>query len=851
MKDSSSKTPAFMRSSSLRTRLTLGNIIVTFIAVAALGYYVYYRAQQTNSYLTSQLASSVRQQAETQLDATSAAQAATLNNFFASAVTNITLIGSTADNLLSAETRLDNGSYWDAAKSMARLPSGSWDNSPTDVASVFIPAKIDLTPDLTAELNTVRQLDFTVPSILKANPDVVAIYFGGASGETLYYPNIDLATIVPADFDVTGRPWYTKASPEQNPARRTVWSDPYLDAASHGLIVTSSVPVYNSLGDFRGVAAMDFQLNRITSLVSNVHVGDTGYAFLLDQNYRLIGMPDAGYKEFGISTSAVPLGQVLAPSEMSAQVPAEFWQVLAKMSSGQSGLETIELNGVEHFMVYQPLPSVGYSLAILVPSEELLKGAATAQAQIVQSTRNTLIFSILLVLGILIISLLASLAISGALTSPLASLTKTAEEITAGNLNATARIDARNEIGTLANALNTMTSTLKENIQSLEQRVAERTSALEESYRKADRRAAHFEAIALIVKAINSIHQMDALLPQITSVISEHFGYYHVGIFLNNESDQTAVLTSSNSEGGRRMLERNHRLKIGEQGIVGYVASTGKTRIARNVGEDSAYFNNPDLPETLSEMAVPLRTGNKIVGVLDVQSKQADAFSQEDIGVLSLLADEVSLAIDNTRLFETTNKSLAEAEALYRQYLRQAWNRLPREERLHGYRYTISGSAPLERPLDLEGGAEGSPSGTEENPPARLVVPIKLRGEVIGNLVIQNPHNKEWSQDQLDLARAVADRVALSAENARLFDETSRRAERERMVTEITSKIRSTNNPDEMVSIALNELRGALGATQVQLIPQVISAPKDERTVKTSIAPQKADPAHSGNGAKK
>ena len=390
---------------------------------------------------------------------------------------------------------------------------------------------------------------------------------------------------------------------------------------------------------------------------------------------------------------------------------------------------------------------------------------------------------------------------------------------------------------------------LRELQRSLEDRVQERTSELKSANEINARRAKEFEALTLIAGAINSIRRMDELLPQVASVVSERFGYYHVGIFLNNEDSQSAILSASNSEGGKRMLERGHRLKIGEQGIVGNVASTGKIRIARNVGDDAIYFNNPDLPETLSEMALPLRSSNNVIGVLDVQSKQPDAFSQEDIGVLSLLADEVSLAIDNTRLLETTSKSLADAEALYRQYLRQAWNRLPREEHLLGYRYNISGAVPLENSIDLGDKAKGE--NKKQKISDRLIVPIKLRGEQIGNLLIQAPQSKEWSQDQLDLVQAVADRVALSAENARLFDETSRRAERERMVTDITSKIRSTNNPEEMIGIALDELRNALGATQVQLIPQAISAPKDDKTTKTSAVHQKVNAVSHGNGVKK
>ena len=131
-------------------------------------------------------------------------------------------------------------------------------------------------------------------------------------------------------------------------------------------------------------------------------------------------------------------------------------------------------------------------------------------------------------------------------------------------------------------------------------------------------------------------------------------------------------------------------------------------------------------------------------------------------------------------------------------------------------------------------------------------VPIRLRGQVIGNLKLKRTDERHsWTEDELAMAQATAERVALAMENARLLDETSRRAERERTVTEITSKIRGTNDPAEMIDIAVNELRNALGATQVQLIPQVISAPKKDQPAKRSTSYQKAEKVHNGNGAKK
>jgi len=841
----------FIATSNFRTRLIIGNIAIAFITVAALGLYVYYRARAESTYLTNQLDNSVQQHAEDQLSATSTEQANALNDFFSSAKKDITNLGSTTEKFLAQEAVLGSGTYWDATQQLYRLPNGSWDNQRNDVGSVFIPALTELNDPLPQEINTVKQLDFIAPALLKSNPDAIAVYFGGVPGETIYYPNIDLASLVPPDFDITKRPWFVKAAPDQNPSHAPVWSDPYLDAAQNGLVMTGSVPVFDPGGNFRGVAAMDFQLKRITALVANINVGQSGYAFLIDKNKTLIAMPPAGYTDLGITPDAFPLGQPLDQSKAPSQIPTQFWTILTRMSSGNSGLESIEFKGQQRFVVYRPVLEVGYSLAIIVPAQELLSGSTTAKQQLAMSSRNTLFLSSFIVLAILLVSVLAALIIGNRLSRPLGELTRTAEEIANGNLDAKAEVRSEDEIGVLAMAFNTMTSRLKETLQGLEQRVTERTAELQKANAGTERRIQQFEAIAQVSRAINSIRRTEELLPKITSVISENFGYYHVGIFLNDENNQITYLTAANSEGGKNMLARGHNLKIGEQGIVGFVTHTGQARIASNVGADAAFFNNPDLPETKSEMSLPLRSNGQVIGALDVQSLEENAFSPEDITVLTTLADQVSIAIENTRLYETTRRSLEDAEALYRQYLRQAWSRLPREQQLAGYRYNQRGATPLEAPVVLDAEEKkDAEKGTEED--ASINVPIKLRGEVIGNLIVHAGRDRNWNQDQIDLVEAVAERVALSAENARLFDETSRRAERERMVTEITSKIRSTNDPEAMIRTALDELRNALGATQVQLIPQAISASQQNQNEIISSTPQDAaQKAQRGNGAKK
>ena len=273
--------------------------------------------------------------------------------------------------------------------------------------------------------------------------------------------------------------------------------------------------------------------------------------------------------------------------------------------------------------------------------------------------------------------------------------------------------------------------------ESLETRVIERTKELE--YRtveleganqKVRVRASQFEALAQVTQAMTSIRDLNELLPRIASLISDEFGFYHVGVFLIDDAREYAVLSATHSEGGRQMLERNHRLRVGEQGIVGNVTSTGNPRVAMDVGEDAVFFDNPDLPETHSEMALPLRISDQVIGALDVQSRETEAFTEEDIQTLSLLANQVSLAIENARLFEDTRRALAESEATSRQMIRDAWRKLPADQNMFGYRYTLTGASPLNKPLEISEPDRGKtkPSQAETS---QIVVPIELRGERI------------------------------------------------------------------------------------------------------------------------
>jgi GAF domain-containing protein len=247
------------------------------------------------------------------------------------------------------------------------------------------------------------------------------------------------------------------------------------------------------------------------------------------------------------------------------------------------------------------------------------------------------------------------------------------------------------------------------------------------------------------------------------------------------------------------MLLRQHSLEVGQTGIVGNVTATGNPRIAADTGADAIYFDNPDLPQTHSELALPLKTEGQVIGALDIQSMDLNAFNEEDVEALKTLADQVSLAIQNARLFDQLKKTLSETESIQRKYIREAWSRMPKEEKLIGYRYSVAGTIALENETKI--------TKNESKKDKRSIdVPIILRGETIGTLSVQVPINEQISADQIELIKAVAERVALSAENARLFEETTRRAESERIISDITSKIGTSVRTESILRTAAEEL---------------------------------------------
>ena len=367
---------------------------------------------------------------------------------------------------------------------------------------------------------------------------------------------------------------------------------------------------------------------------------------------------------------------------------------------------------------------------------------------------------------------------------------------------------------------------------SLEDRVADSTAELVTTNRRNERRARQFEAIAQVARVIATIQDLDSLLPRITQVISQQFNFYHVGIFLWDENREFAVLVATNSEGGQRMLKRGHKLGIGQTGIVGFVSATGTSRIALDVGADAVFFDNPDLPLTRSELALPLRVANEIIGVLDVQSTEQNVFQEEDTDVLSTLADQVAIGIQNGHSYETTQGLLKEAQKTSGAYLRDSWRALQSREEHLGYLISDNTLKAINKPItstQINKAISSKEIISESGKTPTLAIPIRLRDEVIGVIDIHIAEEHHWDADEVDIAQAVAERLSLALETSLLLQTTQRRAQIERATSEISSRISASTQFDSILRTAAEELSRVLGGSEVLVQIQPNSVDEEAR----------------------
>lgn len=622
----------------LRARLILGIMLITGISIFILSYYSFQSHRSTTDFIIDLVNQEVQQQAEGFLSETVSHSAEDANQFFISTNNDVQIVANYLETVLVQEERFQTATGWSAQEELTLYSENQMGNSSNDAASILAPSTFTLTDETAAEINIATMLDLIIPQTLSANDNLKAMFFINEKGVTHYYPNIDLASIA-GDFDARQRAYFQAVVPQNNPERASHWSIPYFDAADGNVVETHSMPIYDDSDNFRGVVAADVDISTVTNLVDEIEVGETGYAFLLDPEGNFIVLPENGLQDFGLTvkeqTGDIPVQYTIFETTADIQVFAD------EMLSGKTGLGELVRHDTEYYLAYAPIEATGYSLGVIVPVEEMIQLYLTVQNNVLTEETSTLQITLFISIVILLGTLIFSYVIGHIITQPLKQLTEAAEEVSSGNYDVEINTSAGGEISTLAAAFSDMTHQVQDLVGSLEQRVSDRTRALEASME--------------VSRSVSTILDQQQLVAEVVKQVREAFDYYHVHIYLVDSTTNDLVMAGGTGEAGAALLGGGHKIMQGK-GLVGRAASSKRTVLVSNVVAEEEWLPNPLLPDTKAEIAVPIVIGNQVFGVLDVQHNVINGLTEDDSQLLELVAAQVAIALRNAHLYSQVQR---------------------------------------------------------------------------------------------------------------------------------------------------------------------------------------------------
>ncbi len=427
--------------------------------------------------------------------------------------------------------------------------------------------------------------------------------------------------------------------------------------------------------------------------------------------------------------------------------------------------------------------------------------------QVAQAQRASLVYWAITAVIALVTAFLSGWLAIRSITRPVHSLIQQAERVARRDFRPVSPLQQQDEIGDLSRALALTTDWLRDSYESLEQRVAQRTQRL--------------EVVAALSEQLNVILDVSELLQEAVNLIQSHFNYYHAHIYLINERRNRLVVAAGTGPAGAEMKAKAHSISIDANSLVARAARNHQLVRADNVRYMSDWLPNPLLPDTQSEMAVPIIIDGQVAGVLDVQQDSVAGLDDADANLLRSLASQVAVAIRNARLFEQVEHALQEAYQAQERYTEQAWERSKLEALGGSYLYTTpaeAGDAAAISKIDVADGPKIVSTNADETPQQILAAPINLRDQIIGQLQLGAGQNKQpWTNDDLSMLATIVDQFAQTADNLRLFEETRARAGREQTIREITDKLRAAPNIDFLLEIAARELGARLGVQRARL----------------------------------
>lgn len=505
----------------------------------------------------------------------------------------------------------------------------------------------------------------------------------------------------------------------------------------------------------------------------------------------------------GYSFLASPQGVLFSLSSGREQAEASLQSLaFTRASAGQSGIDIYRLaDGTEVAGYYSPVPGTTLGFFTQVDMQ-----TAIDQVLAFFNVRSFIVaVSAVILLGLL------ALALNQLIAPALARLRSAIRAMSSGDYSVPIPDMRRgDEIGQLAGTFVAMRDQVQGLLQDQEARIAARVRDL--------------GATQEISRYAVSERDPQVLMDRVVGLIATRFeNIYHAQIFLINADESYAVLRASTNEPGRRLLERGHRLAIGSISVIGQVTESGRTIVARDTAASQVHRRNEFLPDTRAELAIPLRIGDRIIGALDAQSRESNAFTEDQIAVLETMADQLAVAIENARLYEESTQRAIDTEEGNRKATLRAWQDFMREQRTVGLVRSSGALAPAEiapQLSDLRRTAITQRQAVVGKPTMRqtipIALPIELRGQILGAVEWELPI-ATFGDDKVELAQELAARLAVSLDNARLFEESQRAAERERLVNSIAAKLTAQNSIEAILQTAVREVGQALRAPQVSI----------------------------------
>lgn len=573
---------------------------------------------------------------------------------------------------------------------------------------------------------------------------------------------------------------------------------------SQQLYVTLAVPIRDQQDQVAGVLAAQINLDFLDFIVSQVDVGDRGYAYVVDN------------RQFVIART----GGTLEAFEFENLSERPFYQAL--LSGASENLATYEgLDGVTVLGAIAPIRNVRWNVVVELPTAAAYRP----------------VYTMLLVMGIALI-VVAGLAVGGGIViarqivKPLDYLTEKASQISAGNIDVVVDVvGGHDEIGVLATAFKQMTSQIRQLVGGLEDRTR------------------RLEIVALVSERLSAILQLEELMVEVVQQVQRQFGYYHVQIYLLDERREYLVLAEGAGEVGAKMKSSGRRIPLTQSThLLVQALRHGKVMKADNAREAADWQPDPLLPDICAEIAAPIMVEEQVVGVLAVQADKVAGLDENDVNLLRSVANQVAVAIRNARLFAQVETALAEAQAAQEQYVEQSWDKSRLRSQRQRYWHIRPGAEPLDEAKQLtllkiqqdwdgapprngassRDGVEVASDEVQVATGQSLMAPITLRNRQIGAVqLFTAAKDQSWTAEDLAIIETVLDQVAQTAENLRLFEETRQRADYERLVGEITQKIRQAPTLEVLAKTASQELSNALGVSYG--IVRVGTTPKQQK----------------------